>query len=214
MPTLKPIILACFWKRWQNHIWRSCLFSFLLVCLLPPCLYDFLFIILILIPTGLLICTENTFWNISQHGDVKFLELFKKSFTLYVESGMKEMVEIDIDTLRNEQGEFLEMEDFEAKFFKFITEHYLCKFYLFLFALDASNLFFCLKTAHPGDQVFKFELEQKDEKKITWLQNLKLKICKGKRVWWGWNFVRNWTSVKCNFNFPCFAFFSQLLSTL
>jgi hypothetical protein len=86
---------------------------------------------LVLIPTALLICTENTFWDISSNGN--FAELFKKSFTSYVESGMEEMVEIDIDVLRNEQGGFSVTKDFEAKFYKFIVDHYLCKFHCFYF---------------------------------------------------------------------------------
>jgi hypothetical protein len=80
-----------------------------------------------LIPTALLICTENTFWGISI--DDSFLVLFKKSFTSFVESGLKEKVEIDIDILRNEEGEFLVTEDFIAKFYKFIVDHYLRKFH-------------------------------------------------------------------------------------
>ena len=57
-----------------------------------------------LIPTGLLICLENTFWDINE--DSNFVELFKKSFTLYAGSGMREMTERDIDILRNKRGEF------------------------------------------------------------------------------------------------------------
>ena len=54
------------------------------------------------------------------------MELFKRSFTLYVESGMKEMTERDFDILRNEQDIFsLEDWDFDAKFYKFIVDHYL-----------------------------------------------------------------------------------------
>ena len=81
---------------------------------------------------------ENTFWNISE--DDNFVEIFKKSFALYVESGMREKVEVDIDLLRNEEGQFLVTEDnFKAEFFQFITDHYLRKFHLFLYALDTSN---------------------------------------------------------------------------
>ena len=80
------------------------------------------------------------------------MELFKRSFTLYVESGMREMTERDIDILRNEQGRFsLEDSDFNAKFYKFIVVHYLRKFHFFLFALDTSNHCLCvLNTAQPG----------------------------------------------------------------
>ena len=83
---------------------------------------------------------ENTFWNISK--DDNFVEIFKKSFALYVESGMREKVEVDIDLLRNEKGQFQVTEDdFKAEFFQFITDHYLRhgKFHLFLYALDTPN---------------------------------------------------------------------------
>ena len=90
----------------------------------------YLFIILSLIPTALLICTENAFWDIS--GDWNFVELFKKSFISYVESGMREKVEIDIEILRNEQGEFSVTKDFKEKFYEFIVDHYLCKFHCFI----------------------------------------------------------------------------------
>ena len=72
---------------------------------------------------------ENTFWDISGYGN--FVESFKKSFTLYVESGMKKMVEIDIKTLGNVQGENFLNWDFMEKFQKFIVERYLRKFHCF-----------------------------------------------------------------------------------
>ena len=72
---------------------------------------------------------ENTFWDIHRDGD--FVKLFKKSFTLYVESGMREMMKKDIDILRIEQSDFLAAEDFKARFHKFIVEHYLCMFLCF-----------------------------------------------------------------------------------
>ena len=101
----------------------------------------FYFILILIIPTGVLICTENTFWSISK--DDNFVKLFKKSFTLYVESGMREMVEVDITILRNEEGDFLVTKgDFKANFFRFITDHYLRKFHLFLYVLDTSNHFY------------------------------------------------------------------------
>jgi hypothetical protein len=87
-----------------------------------------------LIPPALLICTENTFWDISGLGDGSFVELFKKHFTsYYVESGMREMVEIDIEMLRNKQGGFSVTKDFKTKFYKFIVDHYLRKFHLSCF---------------------------------------------------------------------------------
>ena len=76
-----------------------------------------------------------TFWNINLdtgRDASNFVKLFKKSFTLYVESGMREMTERDIIVLRNEHGEFLkEAEDFKARFCKFIFDHYLRKFHCF-----------------------------------------------------------------------------------
>ena len=99
-------------------------------------------------------------------------------------------MEVDIDILRNEQGEFLVNEDFKAKLFLFIIEHYLCKFLCFYLHLTPLTTFFYLNTAHPeifqaieesaiGDQVF--ELEQKSEKKFTWQQNLMQKIHRRQR---------------------------------
>jgi hypothetical protein len=97
---------------------------------------------LVLIPIALLICTENTFWDNSRDGTRNFVELFKKYFTSYVESGMREVVERDIDILRNEQGAsgFLVTEDFKAKFYKFIVDHYLCKFNFICFYLHSTHL--------------------------------------------------------------------------
>jgi hypothetical protein len=141
------------------------------------------YLILVLIPIAVLICTENTFWDISRDGTRNFVELFKKSFTSYVESGMSKIVERDIDILRNKQGGFLVTEDFKAKFYKFIVDHYLRKFQLFLFALSTSNHWHCLciyaaqgeSHAHAsGGQML--GLHQKNQKKNTWLQKLKLKF--------------------------------------
>ena len=82
--------------------------------------------------TALLICMENTFWNISRDSDGNFMKLFKESFTLYVESGMRKKTEADIDILRNElDGGSLASEDFKAKIYEIIIEHYLCKFHCF-----------------------------------------------------------------------------------
>ena len=80
---------------------------------------------------ALLICTENTFWDISRDHDDNFVELFEESFLLYVESGMREMTERDIDIFRNEQGEFSTTKDFSTRFYKFIIDHYLRKFHFF-----------------------------------------------------------------------------------
>ena len=72
---------------------------------------------------------ENTSRAITK--DQNFVELFKKSFRSYVENGMSQLVETDIEILRNKQGGFLVTKDFKAKFYKFIVDHYLCKFHCF-----------------------------------------------------------------------------------
>ena len=119
------------------------------------CLYDFIYLISILMPTALLICMENTFWNISRDGN--FMELFKKSFTLYVESGMRKKMEADIDILRNQGGHLVtNNSEFKAKFCKVIIEHYLRKFHSRCFYLHSTstNHFLHLNIAHTGDQAF------------------------------------------------------------
>ena len=55
---------------------------------------------------------------------------------------MKEMMRIDIDILRNEQGKFLVTKDFKAMFHKFIVEHYLCKFNSFYLLSSYLTTFF------------------------------------------------------------------------
>ena len=83
------------------------------------------FLILVLIPTALLICMENTFWNIN--GDEGFVKVFEKSFTLYVKSGRRKMTERDmIEMLRNDQGEIS-----ASGLYEFIVDHYLRKFHCF-----------------------------------------------------------------------------------
>ena len=58
---------------------------------------------------------------------------FKKSFTFYVASGMMEKVARDIVMLGNKRDGFLVTvtEKFNAKFYKFIVDHYLRKFLCF-----------------------------------------------------------------------------------
>ena len=92
-------------------------------------IYPFVYLVPILVSTALLICMENTFWNIST--DFNFVDLFETSFTLYVESGTRKKVEAAIDLLGNGQGGYLVTKDFREKFCKIIVEHYLCKFYCF-----------------------------------------------------------------------------------
>ena len=59
------------------------------------------------------------------------MELFKDSFSLYVESGTREKTVVAIDTLRYELGGHFITEDFKKKLLKIITEHYLRKFHCF-----------------------------------------------------------------------------------
>jgi hypothetical protein len=117
----------------SRHLYwsASCLFACMIFHLSYP----------ILMPTALLICMENTFWNIRR--ECNFVELFKESFTLYVESGMRMKTEAGIDSiLGNVQGDFLLTEHFKEQFFKLVIEHYLCKFYLFLLCLTHLTTFF------------------------------------------------------------------------
>ena len=71
---------------------------------------------------------ENTFWNNSP--DVEFVDLFKASFKLYIESGMRKKVEAAVDIWRKEQGgQRVVTEEFQEKFHKIIIGHYLRKFH-------------------------------------------------------------------------------------
>jgi hypothetical protein len=115
-----------------------------------------------LIQTALLICLENSFWNISRDG-VNFVESFIKSFSLYVESGMRKEMEAEIDILGNDEGGFLVTKDLKAQFRKIITEHYLCKIHLLLFTLKISNHFLCLNTARPATEDQAFGLNERME---------------------------------------------------
>ena len=70
---------------------------------------------------------ENTFWN-SRDGN--FVESFKQSFTLYVDSGMRKKVEAEIYTLMIEWSES-ELPLTRARFRKLIVDHYLRKIHCF-----------------------------------------------------------------------------------
>ena len=75
---------------------------------------------------------ENTFWNISQLDleDGNFVELFKKSFALYVESGIKKRTEAGLEIFRKElEAGHPVSKNFTEKFYKFIIEQYLCEFH-------------------------------------------------------------------------------------
>ena len=101
-----------------------------------------------MMPTALLICLENTFWNIS--GDGNFVELFKKSFTLYVESGMRKKIEAVLDdNIRYGDGGVTG--EFKEKLCKIIMEHLLRKFRLFLFLFFNLHLIY-LTTFSPKIQ--------------------------------------------------------------
>ena len=80
---------------------------------------------------ALLICTENTFWDISKDHDDNFVELFEESFLLYVESGMRERVDAAIYILlRDEQGAsgWKVTKEFKEKFGQLVVEHFLRMF--------------------------------------------------------------------------------------
>ena len=144
---------------------------------------------------------ENTFWG-SRLGDGKFVESFKKSFTLYVESGMMVKVEKDIDMFRNEHGEISMTKDFKARFYRFIVNHYICKFHCFYLHLDKSKYHFLhLYTAipeeshaHVGEELASGESAKGEpktstsgdqvinKKKFTWLRNLMPKFHRRQRV--------------------------------
>ena len=104
---------------------------------------------------------ENTFWNTSR--DVDFVELFKKTFTLYVESGMRKKMEADLDVLVGNQGGYPrlmtnleEPEEFKVKFCKIIIGHssYLCKFHCsYLYSTFSSLTNFFSPKYSPSFQV-------------------------------------------------------------
>ena len=87
-------------------------------------------------PTALLICLENTFWTIDNFNFS--MKLFEKSFTSYVESGMRGKVEAAMDILlRDEQGasgwtvnvtNIKEFERLKEKFCNLVVEHFLRTF--------------------------------------------------------------------------------------
>ena len=148
------------------------------------------FLILVFIPTALLICTENTFWDIN--GDGNFVEQFKKSFTLYVESGMRDMTERDIEILRNEQN--YDLTQSHGEFYKFIVNHYLRKFHCLYLHLTSNHCLRLLNTARPGEfqaradsdgesACGEFQASASDsEKMFTWLRKLMLKCCRRQRA--------------------------------
>ena len=63
---------------------------------------------------------------------------------------MREITERDIDILRNEQGEIVVTKDFKAEFYKFIVDHFLCKFHFSICTWHIWSLSWLLNTAQPG----------------------------------------------------------------
>ena len=108
---------------------RNCLCSSLLVCWILS-VWLFIMAYPYLMWTALLICMENTFWNLSRE-DGNFMESFKKSFKFYVRSGMMRKTEADIYTLRNVQGGYQVTKSFKETFYNIITKHYLRKIQIF-----------------------------------------------------------------------------------
>jgi hypothetical protein len=98
---------------------------------------------------ALLICVENSFWNHGGHGN--FVDSFQKSFTLYVESGMKKKVESHIGVFQHQQAGQIRVVD-KKELYKIVMEHCLCKLHsycLYLLAPDASTF---LNAAHSDQQ--------------------------------------------------------------
>ena len=129
------------WPIFQNPLFKVELISHSLYWSVKS-LFSCIYYIPNLMPTALLICMENTCWNIGSNDN--FVELFRKSFTLYVESGMKKKIEADIEIFRN-QDEHLVTIEFRDKFYKFIIEHYLRKFHCFYLHLMYIQLLSLLK---------------------------------------------------------------------
>ena len=100
----------------------------------------FIYLIPILMPTALLICMENTFWS---NLDGNFLESFKESFTLYIDGGMRMKAEVEANILEG-KSEHLGTKEFEKRFCKLITDHYLCKIHCFFIHSTLLTAFFTL----------------------------------------------------------------------
>ena len=80
------------------------------------------------------------------------MDSFKKSFTLYVKSGIRKTTEAAIDVLSNEQGGHPVTAEIEEKLHKIVMDHYLCKLHGLYSYLMFLTTFVCLNTAHPEDQ--------------------------------------------------------------
>ena len=110
----------------------------------------FIDLIPILIPTALLICMENTFWN--NGTDVNFVDWFKISFMLYVKSGMRKKMEAAIDVLENGclVAENFKAKDFKEEFYKIIISvSFIVVFFFFFFFFFHSDLTNLIPTFSP-----------------------------------------------------------------
>jgi hypothetical protein len=103
-----------------------------------------------LVPSALLICLENSFWDRNAGGN--FVDSFKKSFALYVASGIRQATEADIDVLSNEQGGRPVTFEFKEKLTKIIMDHRLRKFHGLYSHSKFLTTFVHLNTAHPEDR--------------------------------------------------------------
>ena len=101
--------------------------------------------------TAVLICMENSFWN-RRDGD--FVESFKKSFTLYVDSGMRKKAEAEIDELGGE-SKLLASEDFNARFRKLIIEHFLRMIHCFYMHSESTHLTTSFAEIQPTPSLIK-----------------------------------------------------------
>jgi hypothetical protein len=72
---------------------------------------------------------ENSFW--SNHNAWRFVDCFKKSFALYIKSGIRTRTQVALDILKNERGRGPVTEDFKTKLFKIVMDHRLRKFHFF-----------------------------------------------------------------------------------
>jgi hypothetical protein len=110
---------------------------------------------------------ENTFWHISSDPS-NFVEYFKKSFELYVESGMIKKIDSEADIFRNEQGRCLVTKDCEAEFYMFITGHYLGKIHCFFMALTSKLVTHLITLYSPpwGSSFWRLRVGEQEKKKV------------------------------------------------
>jgi hypothetical protein len=93
---------------------------------------------------------ENSFWHRSTDGN--FVDWFKKSFILYVESGMKKQIEADIDILTNTRNGDPVTDNIKTQLEELITGHYLRKFHCLHSRLVRLTTCHYLNAARPEHQ--------------------------------------------------------------